>query len=177
MRSIASLALVAAASLVGCAADPASEDETEESADAVKQAARWRMRQRHQGSRSRLFGQSQRHSRAGHTNERSGVHHDDKCHPSKRERLFDCTTPISFDRFAVVAGHHSQFFTHGIDVTANLQRSQPITVGEYSMVGTRCTLLARGRVSPPAPFLVQVPSCGRQNRVHSSSIQACPRRP
>jgi acetyltransferase-like isoleucine patch superfamily enzyme len=66
--------------------------------------------------------------------------------------LFDCTAGITIGAFATVAGFHSQILTHSIDLAANRQSSQPVAIGAYCFVGTRCVLLA-GAVLPERSVL------------------------
>ena len=63
--------------------------------------------------------------------------------------LIDCTDRIVIGRFSTVAGHRSQFLTHGIDFRENMQACAPIIIGEYCFIGTGSILL-KG---------VQVPDC------------------
>ncbi|WDF54457.1 acyltransferase [Mucilaginibacter sp. KACC 22063] len=53
----------------------------------------------------------------------------------------DCTSAIHIGRFSTVAGYNSQLLTHSIDVFENRQDSAPITIGEYSFVGTNVVIL------------------------------------
>ncbi len=50
----------------------------------------------------------------------------------------DCTSSIVTGDFTTVAGMRSVFFSHEIDVEAAKQRSAPITIGSYCLVGTNC---------------------------------------
>ncbi|WP_460971357.1 acyltransferase [Spirosoma migulaei] len=54
---------------------------------------------------------------------------------------FDCTNSIKIGRFTTIAGYHSQFLTHSINVEENRQDSKPITIGEYAFVGTNVVVL------------------------------------
>jgi acetyltransferase-like isoleucine patch superfamily enzyme len=62
--------------------------------------------------------------------------------------LVDCSAPVTLGRYCLVAGYHTQMVTHGIDMGENRQRTRPITVGEYSMVGTRCVLIGGASLPP-----------------------------
>lgn len=64
----------------------------------------------------------------------------------------DCTSSIVIGDFTTVAGMRSVFFSHGIDVEAAKQRSAPITIGSYCLVGTNCVVLA-GSVLPDCSVL------------------------
>ncbi|MBD2753306.1 acyltransferase [Spirosoma validum] len=59
----------------------------------------------------------------------------------------DCTNKISIGRFTTVAGYQSQFLTHSVDVNENRQDSNPITIGEYTFIGTNAVILG-GAVLP-----------------------------
>ena len=59
----------------------------------------------------------------------------------------DCTNIINIGRFSTIAGYNSQFLTHSIDVSKNLQHSEPIVIGEYTFVGTNVVVLG-GAVLP-----------------------------
>ena len=54
---------------------------------------------------------------------------------------FDCTSHIHIGRFATIAGYHSQFLTHSVDVYDNRQDSQPILIGDYAFIGTDVVVL------------------------------------
>jgi acetyltransferase-like isoleucine patch superfamily enzyme len=53
----------------------------------------------------------------------------------------DCTQSISIGEFVTVAGSHSQFWSHGIDVEQCRQTAEPISIGDYCMLGTRIVVL------------------------------------
>lgn len=54
---------------------------------------------------------------------------------------FDCTHSITIGDFVTIAGSHSQFWSHGLDVELCRQTALPISVGNYCMIGTRVTIL------------------------------------
>jgi acetyltransferase-like isoleucine patch superfamily enzyme len=58
----------------------------------------------------------------------------------------DCTHEIRIGQFTTVAGYQSQFLTHSIDLVAGRQHSEPIEIGEYCFVSTRCILLGGSRL-------------------------------
>jgi acetyltransferase-like isoleucine patch superfamily enzyme len=64
---------------------------------------------------------------------------------TKRHYL-DCTSEIRVGRFTTIAGHHSELLTHSIDVVAGRQDSQPIEIGDYCFLGTRCIVLGGARL-------------------------------
>lgn len=53
----------------------------------------------------------------------------------------DCTNMISVGDFVTIAGYHSQFLTHSIDLMESRQSSSPIYIGEYAFVGTNVVVL------------------------------------
>jgi acetyltransferase-like isoleucine patch superfamily enzyme len=55
--------------------------------------------------------------------------------------LIDCTDSVTIGEFTTLAGWGSQLVTHGIDVATSRQRSAPIEIGSYCLIGTRCILL------------------------------------
>ncbi|MEA2298619.1 MAG: hypothetical protein QOF77_1555 [Solirubrobacteraceae bacterium] len=54
----------------------------------------------------------------------------------------DCTDRVEIGEFSAVGGRGSTFFTHGIDISANRQRPEPISIGDYCLMGTSCVVLA-----------------------------------
>lgn len=61
--------------------------------------------------------------------------------------LFDCNESITVGEFTTIAGYHSQFLTHSIDVVACRQDAHPVSIGRYCFIGTRCLMLG-GSVVP-----------------------------
>jgi glycosyltransferase involved in cell wall biosynthesis/acetyltransferase-like isoleucine patch superfamily enzyme len=61
--------------------------------------------------------------------------------------IIDCTNSVRIGHHSTVAGYHSQFLTHSIDLKENRQHSLPITIGDYCFVGTQCVVLG-GSVLP-----------------------------
>jgi acetyltransferase-like isoleucine patch superfamily enzyme len=59
----------------------------------------------------------------------------------------DCTNAIEIGRFATIAGYQSQLLTHSIDVFENRQNSAPISIGDYTFVGTNSVILG-GAILP-----------------------------
>ena len=57
---------------------------------------------------------------------------------------FDCTNRITIGAFTTIAGYRSQLLTHSIDIAENRQNSMPITIGDYSFVGTNVVILGGG---------------------------------
>lgn len=60
----------------------------------------------------------------------------------------DCTNLLTIGAFSTVAGYHSQFLTHSINLVEGRQDSAPIHIGAYSFVGTSVVVL--GGASLPA---------------------------
>lgn len=58
----------------------------------------------------------------------------------------DCTHDIRIGRFTTIAGYQSQLLTHSIDLEAGRQHSEPIEIGDYCFVSTRCILLGGARL-------------------------------
>jgi acetyltransferase-like isoleucine patch superfamily enzyme len=59
----------------------------------------------------------------------------------------DCTNIITIGKFATLAGYYSQLLTHSVDIVEGRQDSFPITIGDYSFLGTNVVLLG-GAVLP-----------------------------
>lgn len=55
--------------------------------------------------------------------------------------LIDCTGGVSIGAFATFAGWHSQVISHSFDFRASRQDAEPIRIGRYAFVGSRCILL------------------------------------
>lgn len=60
--------------------------------------------------------------------------------------IVDCTNLVEIGAFATVAGFRSQLLTHGIDIATNQQRSAPIVIGDYAMVGSGVIVLKGARL-------------------------------
>ena len=69
-----------------------------------------------------------------------------------KSHIIDCTDKIEIGPFATIAGYHSQFITHGINVAEGRQDCKPIRIGAYCLVGTRVTVLG-GAVLPDRSVL------------------------
>ena len=61
--------------------------------------------------------------------------------------FLDCASRITIGDFSTVAGIHSQFFTHNLDVIKGRQDTQPVEIGSYCLVATGTVILA-GSVLP-----------------------------
>ncbi len=55
--------------------------------------------------------------------------------------LIDCTSRVIIGAFSTFAGFRSQILTHSIDLENCRQSSAPITIGDYTFIGTDCVLL------------------------------------
>ncbi len=60
--------------------------------------------------------------------------------------LIDCTNAVRIGRFATMAGFRSQILTHSIDIERSCQSSRPVSIGDYSFIGTGSILLAGSAV-------------------------------
>lgn len=66
--------------------------------------------------------------------------------------IIDCTDRVSIGAYATLAGFRSQILTHSIDLKANRQSCQPISIGAYCFVGT-ATVLLKGSALPDRSVL------------------------
>lgn len=64
-----------------------------------------------------------------------------------KDHHIDCTNIIQIGDFVTVAGYQTQLLTHSINVLENRQDSKPITIGDYTFIGTNCVVLG-GAVLP-----------------------------
>lgn len=53
----------------------------------------------------------------------------------------DCTSPIHIGDFVTIAGYFSQLLTHSVDLNECRQSSAPISIGDYTFVGTNVVIL------------------------------------
>jgi acetyltransferase-like isoleucine patch superfamily enzyme len=63
-----------------------------------------------------------------------------------KKHYLDCTHEIRVGRFTTIAGHQSEMLTHSIDIVAGRQHSEPIEIGDYCFVSTRCVILGGARL-------------------------------
>ena len=63
-----------------------------------------------------------------------------------KKHHFDCTDRIEIGSFTTVAGYHSQFLTHSIDVIKNRQDCAPIVIGDHCFIGTNVVALGGSRL-------------------------------
>ena len=57
------------------------------------------------------------------------------------QHIIDCTDAVEIGRFATIGGFRSQILTHAVDFVNNKQSCSPVTIGDYSFVGTSVTVL------------------------------------
>lgn len=55
--------------------------------------------------------------------------------------LIDCTDSVIIGCFSTFAGFRSQILTHSVSISEARQRSGPVTIGDYTFVGTGCIFL------------------------------------
>lgn len=55
--------------------------------------------------------------------------------------LIDCTDTVTIGRFATFAGFRSQILTHSISIAESRQRSGPVSIGDFTFVGTGSIIL------------------------------------
>jgi len=58
----------------------------------------------------------------------------------------DCTNRIVIGNFVTIAGYNSQLLTHSIDVFEGRQNSKPITIGDYTFIGTNVVILGGAKL-------------------------------
>lgn len=97
--------------------------------------------------------QTDRHAEL-HLGEHSAI---SKCHH------IDCTNIVSIGSYSTIAGYRTQILTHSIDIFSNRQHSEPISIGDFSFVGTNCVLLG-GSALPSFSILGAL---SLLNKVHS----------
>lgn len=56
--------------------------------------------------------------------------------------LIDCTDTVSIGNFSTLAGFRSQILTHSISIAESRQRSGPVSIGDYTFVGTASVILS-----------------------------------
>jgi acetyltransferase-like isoleucine patch superfamily enzyme len=61
--------------------------------------------------------------------------------------LIDATNTVRIGEYSTIAGFRSQIITHGINIDDCLQETEPVTIGNYVMIGTGCIIL-KGAVVP-----------------------------
>jgi len=64
-----------------------------------------------------------------------------------KQHHLDCTNQICIGNFTTIAGYHSQYLTHSINIEMNRQDSLPILIGDYCFVGTNVVILG-GAILP-----------------------------
>lgn len=66
--------------------------------------------------------------------------------------FFDCNSAIVIGHHSLIAGQGCVFFTHGIDIEQNRQKTAPISIGSYCMV-TTCCVVTKGAALPDFSIL------------------------
>lgn len=61
--------------------------------------------------------------------------------------FFDCNGGIYIGNFSQIAGYETTFLSHSIDLENNRQDVEPIVIGDYCFIGTRCTFI-KGSIIP-----------------------------
>lgn len=92
--------------------------------------------------------------------------------------FLDCANRITIGDFSTVAGVHSQFFTHNLDVINGRQDTQPIEIGSYCLVATGTVILA-GSVLPNYSVLSAMSLLNKQfSETHRlyAGVPAAPRK-
>lgn len=56
--------------------------------------------------------------------------------------LIDCTDTVSIGRYATIAGFRSQILTHSISIAESRQQSGPVSIGDFTFVGTGSLILS-----------------------------------
>ncbi|HEX6429718.1 MAG TPA: acyltransferase [Niastella sp.] len=93
-----------------------------------------------------------RHRHFSHQPNRIAALEMGECAFITKNHHIDCTNQISIGRFSTIAGYRSQLLTHSIDLFENRQNSAPISIGEYTFVGTNSVILG-GCILPPYSVL------------------------
>jgi len=73
-----------------------------------------------------------------------------------RNHRIECSDMVEIGRFSTIGGTQTEILTHGIDIFESVQRTAPVTIGEYCYFGSRiviqsgATVPARCVVAPGA---------------------------
>lgn len=59
----------------------------------------------------------------------------------------DCTDVVRIGDYSMLAGGYTQVLTHEISVDEGRQRTEPVTIGDHTLIHTRCVIVA-GTVVP-----------------------------
>jgi acetyltransferase-like isoleucine patch superfamily enzyme len=63
-----------------------------------------------------------------------------------KSNYFDCCNSIRIGDFSGVHGFRSSFFTHGVDMKENIQKSAPLSIGNYCRIATSCIFVKGSRL-------------------------------
>lgn len=78
---------------------------------------------------------------------------------------FDCNGGIYIGNYCTIAGFETAFLTHSIDLKNNRQDALPIIIGDYTFVGTRCTILKGSKL----PSYSVLGACSLLNKQYENS--------
>lgn len=92
------------------------------------------------------------------------------------QHIIDCTDTVKIGAYSTFAGFRSQILTHAIDCVENLQKSAPVTIGEYCFVGTDSVILA-GSVLPSRSILAAKSLLNKQYEIENYIYGGTPARP
>jgi acetyltransferase-like isoleucine patch superfamily enzyme len=92
------------------------------------------------------------------------------------QHIIDCTDTVRIGAYATFAGFRSQILTHAIDLTANMQKCAPVTIGDYAFVGTDTVILA-GSALPSRSILAAKSLLNKQYEVEDYVYGGVPARP
>lgn len=92
------------------------------------------------------------------------------CGTITHQHYLDCTDKITIGAYSGLAGVRSQLITHGIDIITSRQTCAPISIGDYTMVGTG-TLILKG-VSIPDKCVVSAGSVVTHIKAEALSLIA-----
>jgi acetyltransferase-like isoleucine patch superfamily enzyme len=58
----------------------------------------------------------------------------------------DCTDSVTIGAYTLLAGGYSQVLSHEISVDEGRQRTEPVTIGDHTLIHTRCVIVAGTRI-------------------------------
>jgi acetyltransferase-like isoleucine patch superfamily enzyme len=58
----------------------------------------------------------------------------------------DCTDAVTIGDYTMLAGGYSQVLTHEISVDEGRQRTEPVSIGDHTLIHTRCVVVAGTRI-------------------------------
>lgn len=78
-----------------------------------------------------------------------------------KRHLIDCSHQVAIGAFATIAGYGSQILTHGIDYRLGRQDCAPVSIGDYTLIGTGCIILGGAQVPDRAVIAAGAVVVGR----------------